>query len=163
MSMYHYDRMKAVKYADLWWNKRNPVYPVFEVDCTNYISQCLYAGGMEMSGYPDKLKGWWFRKPSWSLSWSVAHSMYWYLKQRTGNGVTELATADELQLGDVICYDFEGDDTFNHTTIVTAKDSYGSPLVNAHTDNSYHRPWVYNDSLAWTPNINYAFFHIEGD
>ncbi len=49
---------------------------------------------------------------------------------------------------------------FDHTTIVVAKDADGMPLVNAHTDNSRHRYWSYEDSTAWTPNIKYKFFHL---
>lgn len=49
-------------------------------------------------------------------------------------------------IGDVICYDWEGDGRFNHNTIVTAYDADGQPLVNAHTQNSLHRRWEYRDS-----------------
>ena len=55
-----YDRLAAVRYADKWWNSYNPAYPKFEVDdCTNYVSQCLRAGGAPMWGYPNREKGWW--------------------------------------------------------------------------------------------------------
>ncbi|MCZ4150937.1 hypothetical protein BZG21_41870, partial [Escherichia coli] len=40
-----YRRDLAVAYADQWWNSINPAYEEFEVDCTNYVSQCLFAGG----------------------------------------------------------------------------------------------------------------------
>lgn len=63
-------------------------------------------------------------------------------------------------MGDVICYDFEGDGRWNHTTIVVAKDADGMPLVNANTYNSRMRYWAYEDSTAYTPNMKYAFFHI---
>ncbi|GAE48034.1 hypothetical protein JCM21738_5090 [Mesobacillus boroniphilus JCM 21738] len=42
---FKYDRLKAVQYAERWWNDYNPAYKKFEVDCTNYISQCLHQGG----------------------------------------------------------------------------------------------------------------------
>lgn len=161
MSRVFYNREKAVAYAETWWNQYNPQFPVFRVDCTNFVSQCLYAGGAPMWGYPDRLNGWWCQNNNWSLSWSVSHSLYWYLKADTNRlGAVEVSTAEELYAGDVICYDFQGNARFDHSTIVVAKDSNGSPLVNAHTDNSRHRAWVYNDSAAWTPKINYAFFHI---
>lgn len=72
-----------------------------------------------------------------------------------------METPEELNPGDVICYDFEGDGTWNHTTIVVAKDADNMPLVNAHTDNSRNRYWSYEDSAAWTPEIEYKFFRIE--
>ncbi|MFR7383977.1 MAG: amidase domain-containing protein [Anaerostipes sp.] len=30
--------------------KRNPSYPAFENNCTNFVSQCLAAGGISMTG-----------------------------------------------------------------------------------------------------------------
>lgn len=157
-----YDRRKAVQYAERWWNDYNPQFKVFEVDCTNYISQCLLAGGGWMHGEPNREIGWWYSGDSWSFSWSVAHSMRWYLSGATKSIIgTEVDDAEQLQLGDVICYDFEGDGRWDHTTIVVAKDENNMPLVNAHTDNSRHRYWSYEDSTAWTPQIAYKFFNIQ--
>jgi len=156
-----YDRRAAVQYAERWWNSYNPDYQTFDVDCTNYVSQCLYAGGAPMWGNPNREQGWWYKGDNWSFSWAVAHSLRWYLSGST-NGLkgTEVESPEELNYGDVICYDFEGDDRWDHNTIVTGKDAYGMPLVNAHTDNSRHRYWSYEDSLAWTENIKYKFFRI---
>jgi hypothetical protein len=153
-----YNRLAAVRYAETWWNSYNPKYKKFENDCTNFISQCIHEGGVLMKGYPDRGKGWWMKNHSWSYSWSVANAFYTYLKHSPKT--KQLADPVELRLGDVICYDFEGDGRWNHTTIVTAKDVHGMPLVNAHTYNSRMRYWAYEDSSAYTPGIKYAFFHI---
>ncbi|MFT8362897.1 MAG: amidase domain-containing protein [Sporolactobacillus sp.] len=157
-----YNRLQAVRYAETWWNKRNPAYPSIENDCTNYISQCLYAGGIAMSGAPIRGRGWWQQKTNWSFSWTVANSLRWYLS-KSGNsiGARETDRADQLVPGDLICYDFEGDGHWNHNTIVTALDPAGQPLVNAHTYDCRNRPWPYTDSPAWTNHIQYKFFHIE--
>ncbi len=161
---YRYDRLKAVKYAERWWNSYNSAYKKFEVDCTNFISQCLHAGGAPMRGQSNRSKGWWMSGNNWSYSWSVANSLRWYLpSSKVGLRGTEVRGAEELKLGDVICYDFEGDGRYNHNTIVTAKDAYGFPLVNAHTHNSRMRYWNYEDSTAYTPNIKYKFFSIVDD
>jgi|SRR5699024_9402362 len=158
-----YDRQRAINYAEKWWNSYNPDFPKFSVDCTNYVSQCLYAGGAPMRGYPNRSDGWWIRGDTWSFSWSVSHSLYWYLKtSTTGLQAAEVEDAKELYPGDVICYDFQGDGRWDHSTIVVGYDRNGEPLVNAHTDNSRHRFWTYTNSAAWTPQINYAFFKIEG-
>lgn len=156
-----YDRLKAVRYAERWWNDYNPAFKKFEVDCTNYISQCLHAGGAPMLGYPNRSKGWWIRQNNWSYTWTVAHALRWYLPgDRKGLSAKEVSSPDQLKLGDVICYDFQGDGRFDHTTFVTGKDSDSMPLVNAHTTNSRMRYWAYEDSTAYTPNIKYKFFHI---
>jgi len=158
---YQYDRLKAVQYAERWWNTYNPAYKKFEVDCTNFISQCLHVGGAPMRGYPNRGTGWWLQNKNWSYSWAVANSLKIYLgNSKTGLRAKEVSSPDQLLLGDVICYDFEGDGRFNHNTIVTGKDAYGMPLVNAHTYNSRKRYWAYEDSSAYTPKIKYKFYTI---
>jgi Putative amidase domain len=161
---YQYNRLKAVQYAERWWNSYNPAYKKFENDCTNFISQCLQTGGAPMRGYPNRGTGWWYRNSNWSYSWTVAHALRIYLgNSKSGLRTKEVSSPHQLLLGDVICYDFEGDGRFNHNTIVTAKDAYGMPLVNAHTYNSRMRYWAYEDSSAYTPNIKYKFFTIVDD
>jgi hypothetical protein len=158
---YEYDRVKAVRYAETWWNSYNPAFKKFDVDCTNFVSQCLYAGGAPMTGYPDRAKGWWMKNNRWSYSWAVANSFRWYLSgAHVGLRAIEVSSPEQLMPGDVICYDFQGDGRFDHTTIVVAKDRQRMPLVNAHTSNSRMRYWSYEDSTAYTPNIKYKFFHI---
>ncbi|GGH84500.1 hypothetical protein JOD43_003761 [Pullulanibacillus pueri] len=158
---YQYDRLQVVKYADRWWNTYNPEFKAFDVDCTNYISQCVHAGGVPMTGKYNKHSGWWFEQEAWSLSWAVAHSFRWYLSSDQNiHGAITVDKPEDLQPGDVICYDFEGDGHWDHSTVVTEKDANNMPLVNAHTTNSRHRYWAYEDSSAWTPNIQYKFFHI---
>ncbi|MCC8352873.1 amidase domain-containing protein [Bacillus sp. AF23] len=161
---FQYDRLGAVQYAEKYWNKRNPAYKNFSDNCTNFISQCLHAGGAPMRGHPNRGSGWWMKQSSWSYSWTVAHSMKMYLtNSKAGLRAVRVKSADELVPGDVICYDFEGDGRFNHTTIVVAKDKGNMPLVNAQSYDSRMRYWSYEDSTAYTPSIRYAFFHIVDD
>lgn len=158
---YQYNRLKAVQYAERWWNSYNPAYKRFENDCTNFISQCLHVGGAPMRGYPKRGTGWWLQSNNWSYSWAIANSLRTYLpNSKLGLRAREVSSPDQLHLGDVICYDFEGDGRFNHNTIVTGKDANGFPLVNAHTYNSRQRYWAYEDSSAYTPNIKYKFYTI---
>lgn len=158
---FQYSRLEAVRYAERWWNDYNPRYKKFENNCTNFISQCLHAGGAPMTGYQNRGKGWWYRNNNWSYSWSVSHAFRWYLSgAQTGLRAREVSTPEELLKGDVICYDFDGDGKWQHSTIVVAKDGNNEPLVNAQTYNSRMRYWAYEDSTAWTPNIKYKFFHI---
>ncbi|MDC3413630.1 amidase domain-containing protein [Aquibacillus sp. 3ASR75-11] len=160
-SRFEYDRRAAVQYAERWWNSYNPNYKQFDVDCTNYISQCLYAGGAPMRGAPSRSTGWWYQQENWSYSWAVAHSLRWYLSgSNQGLKGKEVEDPKTLQPGDVICYDFEGDGRFDHSTIVVAKDKSEMPLVNAHTTNSRHRYWSYEDSPAYTEDTLYKFFRI---
>lgn len=159
-----YDRMKAIQYAERWWDSRNPRYQSFKDNCTNYISQCLRAGGAPMWGSPTRGKGFWNSGSTWSYSWAVANSLKLYLSNsKTGLRARKVSSVTQLELGDIICYDFEGDGRYNHNTIITGRDEYGMPLVNANTYDSRMRYWAYEDSSAYTPNIKYSFFHIIDD
>lgn len=162
-----YDRKKAVEYAEKYWNTHSGSYRYFgEDDCTNFVSQALHAGGIGMNFTTSRGKGWWYRGPKeeWSLSWAVAHSLVMYLrhnKKSQGPRAEERSHAKGLEIGDVICYDWQGDGRWDHNTIVTKIDPNGEPLVNAHSVDSQHRYWEYTDSPAYEKGkTRYAFFHI---
>jgi hypothetical protein len=158
-----YNRAAAVQYAETWWNGRNPRYIEFEVDCTNFVSQCLFAGGLPMDYTGKRESGWWYRGKSggrelWSYSWAVANSLPRYL---LGSGrATQVGSPAYLIEGDVICYDWDGDGRWQHNVIITARDITGMPLVNAHTYNARSRHWAYHDSPAWSGRTAYLFLRM---
>lgn len=165
-----YRREAAVAYAERWWNEPNASYEEFEVNCTNYVSQCIFAGGIPMDYTGRRESGWWYRGrqnnvEQWSYSWAVSNALQNYLSQPRSYGLrAEVVDRPELlQLGDVICYDWDGNGRFQHSTIVTAFTPEGMPLVNANTVSSRHRYWDYRDSYAWTDRTQYRFFHIMND
>ena len=82
-------------------------------------------------------------------------------KQQLGLTATEVDRPEQLMLGDVILYDWDGDGRFQHSTVVTAFDAGGMPLVNAHTVSSRHRYWDYRDSYAWTERTVYRLFILQ--
>ena len=50
-----YDGAAAAAYADTYWQNYNPAWPSFARhggDCTNFLSQALYAGGIAMRTSP---------------------------------------------------------------------------------------------------------------
>ena len=56
-----YDRRAAVEYAHRWAYGRNPEFYDYEEiggDCTNFASQCLYAGSRIMNFTPTY--GWYY-------------------------------------------------------------------------------------------------------
>lgn len=67
-----YNRYRAVSYALNWAYSRNPRFYDFEDiggDCTNFVSQCIYAGCGVMNYSRDN--GWYYissddRAPSWT-------------------------------------------------------------------------------------------------
>ena len=71
-----YNRVEATKYATKWALSRNPAYKDYEKwggDCTNYVSQCVHAGGIPFDHEGNNiLKQWyWYsdmnRTPSWTI------------------------------------------------------------------------------------------------
>ncbi|AHV95505.1 amidase domain-containing protein [Paenibacillus sabinae] len=162
-----YRREDAAAYADRWWNDFNPEYETFAVDCTNYVSQCLFAGGAPINYTGKRETGWWYKgyvggQEGWSYSWAVSDSLRRYLdgERRSGLRAQIVERPEQLMLGDVIQYDWDGDGRYQHSTVITAFDAGGMPLVNAHTVPSRHRYWDYRDSYAWTDRTAYRFFHI---
>ncbi|MBZ9687660.1 amidase domain-containing protein [Clostridium estertheticum] len=144
-----YSRINAVNYAITYALHPNPSFRYFPLinndtsgDCANFISQCLLAGGAPMTfngSHP-----WWYKKnnilstkdDTWSVTWTVAHSLYWTLKvnqqsEATGIKGLEINDTSLLELGDLIF--FEGNDgNIFHSTIITAfRDS--QPLVSHHS------------------------------
>src|SRR5262252_5579825 len=50
-----YNGAAAAAYADTYWQNYNPAWPSFANsggDCTNFVSQALYAGGINMRPSP---------------------------------------------------------------------------------------------------------------
>ncbi|CAM4475445.1 amidase domain-containing protein [Paenibacillus tarimensis] len=162
-----YRRDLAAAYADRWWNESNPAYELFDVNCTNYVSQCVFAGHAPMNYTGRRESGWWYKgrmdgREWWSYSWSVSNALAGYLSGDRLQGLRAevVRSPEQLQLGDVIAYDWDGSGRYGHSTIVTAFDRQGMPLVNANTVSSRHRYWDYKDSHAWSEATRYRFFHI---
>lgn len=126
-----YDRSKAKAYIDTYWKNYNHSYPSFHHgggDCTNFISQVLYAGGMpwadDKNPMNHKKSANWYCKPgstnkdserritfSWKIAavfkvhWikrAEAHRMYSYTE--AVQNMNELS--GEVFMGDVVqfCY-----------------------------------------------------------
>ena len=65
MKVQLYNRENVYSYAKKWALKRNPKYYNFDSlggDCTNFVSQCVYAGSSIMNFTKDL--GWYYRSLS---------------------------------------------------------------------------------------------------
>lgn len=101
-----YDRYSAVEYALKWAYSRNPRFFDFEDiggDCTNFVSQCLYAGCgiMNYSGFEN---GWYYINANdRSASWTGVQYLRRFLLTNKGTGVYgEEAPIERMEPGDVI-------------------------------------------------------------
>lgn len=151
-----YNRRKAVEYARKWAFGRNPAYYDFSAiggDCTNFISQCLYAGSGVMNFTPEV--GWYYLNLSdRSPSWTGVEFLYDFLVSNKARGpfATESGMED-MRLGDVI--QLGQADRFYHSLLVTGIRD-GQLYMAAHTFNAYMRP------LSSYTFEKIRFLHIEG-
>ena len=134
-----YSREKAVQYALRWVLDRNPKYYNYDKiggDCTNFVSQCLYAGIPEMN-YQEN--GWYYKNANLkSPSWTGVEFLYQFLIQNRGLGPKGIeVNKDEIEEGDVIQLSFDGN-IYGHTLIVT-KIEGDKILISAHTIDSKNR------------------------
>lgn len=134
--MKEYNRDLAVKYAEKWALARNSNYYNFDSiggDCTNFVSQCIYAG-VKVMNY-NKIYGWYYidgnRK---SPSWTGVEFLYDFLVNNNGVGpVGEKSELTGLENGDVIQLSFDGS-IFKHSLIVVNKsENINEIKVAAHT------------------------------
>ncbi len=152
-----YNRAAALEYAELWALRRNPKYYNFDGlggDCTNFASQCLYAGCGVMN--PTKTFGWYYYSTKdRSPSWTGVRYLYQFLTQNKGVGpyakkvdVSLAKPGDIVQLGTA-----SGD--FYHSPFIVKVDG-DKIYVAAHTYDVYMRPL---DSYLYDQA---RFLHIEG-
>lgn len=146
MRRIEYDRNKAVAYARQWAFRRNPAYYDFQNiggDCTNFASQCLYAGVGVMNDTPDL--GWYYKSPTdRAAAWTGVEYFYNFLignYEGIGNSAgpfAEEVALNEVQIGDFIQFG-RGTGDFYHTPVVVGF-SRGVPLLAAHSYDAYNRP-----------------------
>ena len=133
-----YNRKKAALYARRWAFGRNPDYYDFERlggDCTNFISQCLFAGCGVMNYTP--VFGWYYRSANdRTASWTGVEFLYNFLTANDGAGpYAEESPLERLQIGDVIQLGRIGGD-FYHSLLAVG--FFGNvPLVATHTFDAY--------------------------
>ena len=160
-----YRRERAVEYARRWAFLRNPLFENYTGiggDCTNFVSQAIYAGSCVMNYTPTF--GWYYISPTdRAAAWTGVE--YFYNFMTTNEGVGPYAvetTAGGLDIGDVIQLARTGvgeareeNCTFYHSLLVTGADESGY-LVAAHSADALDRP------LATYSYNSARFLHIVG-
>lgn len=143
-----YNRERAVEYAKRWALSRNPLFVDFTGiggNCTNFVSQAIYAGLCVMNDTPDF--GWYYidasdRAPAWS-------GVDYFYDYFTGNpeftqangGVGPFGAEvpeQEAMLGDAVQLARE-DGTYYHTLVITGFDG-DEILVSAQSNDALDRP-----------------------
>ena len=156
MEEIRYDREAAVAYARKWALGRNPAYYDFEDiggDCTNFASQCIYAGAGQMNFTP--VIGWFYNSVSdRSAAWTGVEYLYRFLTTNRSVGPYAHTVPRHLAMpGDIVQLGTATGD-FYHSPVIVAV----SPviLVCAHTYDALDRP------LSSYKYENIRFLHIDG-
>ena len=140
MQVKQYNRQKAIDYARVWANARNPDYYNYEYlggDCTNFISQCIFAGTRTMNY--NAVNGWYYingndKSPSWT---GVEFLYNFLIKNKSVGPFGNEVKRNEIDAGDIIQLSFDGV-KFGHTLIVVNK-MEDKIYIATHTFDSYNR------------------------
>lgn len=157
MSVIPYDRLSAYEYAKTWAYKRNPKYYNFDSlggDCTNFASQCIFAGCKIMNYTP--VLGWYYNNLNdRTPSWTGVDFLFNFLNNNTGVGpFGKIVNFNKLNIGDIIFLRRNADDLY-HTLFVSGINN-GEIFVASHTIDSFDR-----NLFSYQLN-NPIYFHIEG-
>ncbi|HPO04554.1 MAG TPA: amidase domain-containing protein [Bacillota bacterium] len=136
-----YNRNKAVLYAEQWAFGRNPAYLDFEElggDCTNFVSQCIYAGCGAMNFTPTF--GWYYTSASnRAPAWTGVQYLYNFLINNKKEGPYAItASSSEMAIGDIIQLG-RSNGHFYHSPIVCGIVD-GRIFVSAHSYDAWMRP-----------------------
>lgn len=148
MRQYPLNIQAEIEYARKWAFSHNPTYYNFEKiggDCTNFISQCLYAGGAAMNYTRDT--GWYYNSlHDRAAAWTGVDFFYRFITTNKGTGpFGSVIGLEQISIGDVIQLGSNG--RFHHSLLVIDI-RRGVPYVAAHTYAAYDRPltsYFYDD------------------
>ncbi|CAH0205228.1 hypothetical protein SRABI96_02031 [Peribacillus sp. Bi96] len=140
----------ARSYAKKYYSSYNTSYPKYSNDCTNFVSQILFAGGRKKVGTTtatlvSDTKSWFIMKRpdntfSRSTSWTVVTDLYSHLV-RTQVGYSSTSKSSIIKnakSGDVIQFKKSGADRYSHAMWIYEKQS-SNLLLSGHTSNYWNR------------------------
>lgn len=154
-----YNSGKAAKYANGWAKINNPRYYQYENDCANFVSQCLWHGGLKMDDQwysfrknrplpllpAAQLIAMLFHNNSsydWDVSrtWRSAQDLAQYLTDKEYATQFDLHGPDDIpkaieagaKLGDPMFYNDEASTPIDHAMIITLIDK-GDIFYSAHS------------------------------
>ncbi|MGB4509397.1 MAG: amidase domain-containing protein [Syntrophomonadaceae bacterium] len=183
-----YNREGSQAYADNYWYNFNPAYKDMSSnggggDCTNFVSQCIRAGGASN----DKIGSykWWYDNKgtsstsddTWEWTWGTVSGLNYALKGNytqseygpkayeiviQGDSNYNYSWGNQIQLGDVIQY--ENSSGLYHSVIVTGfviqyynGEAYSNPLISQHSSSKHNVSWqksAYKTHFLFMTGVN---------
>lgn len=152
-----YNRQAAIEYGAKYALHYNPAYGSWASaggDCANFVSQCLYAGGMPMKR--SGARQWYYNTPGQkytaaSSSWKGAQSLRVFLKYNKEVpylSIQFLNSSNGLQPGDIVwALNDDGTTkaarTAHHVALVDHVDGNGGVYIHGHTADKCNALWSY--------------------
>ncbi|MGW2725071.1 amidase domain-containing protein [Streptomyces sp. NPDC001492] len=150
---YNYAAMAT--YAEKYWKNYNTAYRRYNHaggDCTNYLSQSLYAGGWKkVTSSAEDYGTWYSGTSSDSDTWIGVNEWSWFTQ--TAKRTKALANAYQMDVGDVLQMDFDKDGSKDHSMMTTYRSSSGVPYLTYHDADTYRRSLA--SLIASYPNSAY--------
>ncbi|MFC8512014.1 amidase domain-containing protein [Streptomyces sp. NPDC057257] len=150
---YNYAAMAT--YAEKYWKNYNTAYRRYNSaggDCTNYLSQSLYAGGWkQVTNSREDYDTWYSVTSGESDTWIGVNEWSWFTQ--TTKRTTALANAYQMDIGDVLQMDFDKDGSKDHSMMTTYRSSSGVPYLTYHDADTYRRSL--SSLIASYPNSAY--------
>ncbi|MFE5868414.1 amidase domain-containing protein [Streptomyces roseifaciens] len=153
------DYKAMAAYAEKYWRNYNPAYRSYNSvggDCTNFISQALKAGGWKDAAGTDTsdYRKWWYNKSSQSDSWVGANEWAWHTLST--KRATNLSNVYQMDVGDILQMDFDGDGSKDHSMMTTYRSRMGVPYLTYHSTNTYRKS-VASIIASYPGAIYYAY------
>lgn len=155
-----YDRNLAVKYAIEYSLKKNPKYFDYSNsggNCTNYVSQCVFAGASQMN-FSDN--GWFYISPNnTSVSWANVEPFFNFAINNQGEGFfATYGYFSTCEIGDIIQLQFKDKTHYSHSLIISKIENRtpSGIFVCANTSD------VKNKKLLYYSYKNIRIIHILG-
>lgn len=164
-----YNRQNAVNYALTYAENPNSDYRYFSgADCTNFVSQCVYAGGWPKIGWNKYSSSHWFYNSYYiySYTWTRADYFGKFLAIYSGRGFARSLSHHPwnqyFEIGDIVQADKDNNGKWDHTMIVTEVDG-DEMYMTYHSSNTHRKALtqVISETRQQYPNAVFMGYHLE--
>ena len=131
----------------------NPEYKRYDADCTNFVSQCLVASGLQQdskwTANPDD-RDWQAKVDRWHPFTFAPHLLEYLVGKGYSAGKAEFwgrhgvisETSLRPSAGDIVQFDWGGGDGFSHSVLCMGEDADGVLKFASHTSNRFDQEFT---------------------